>query len=379
MAPDIALAKIEKLSWPGDTVLDPMCGSGTVPQLASTEKRRAIACDIDPLAVLITRTACKPKWSDNLAERAVQAVAQAKRLSDSPPGWIAHDPNSMTFIEYWFDDDQRRSLSQLARVLIKRPSTDDALRVALSRLIVTKDGGASLARDTSHSRPHRVRDSNSFDVFEEFVKSAERLESLADSVDPEHQASIRSVDARSLGFIRAGSVRLVMTSPPYLNAIDYLRGHRMSLVWLGWSITELRILRSESIGTERGLPKSVAGESPIADTAVPDMESLSSRHQRMVLRFTLDLNRLCKSLSRVTAPKGHLVLVVADSMLGGISVPNSEICRLTAEAHSFKLTESVVRPLPSQHRYLPPPESGLSTLETRMREEAVLTFVRSSA
>jgi hypothetical protein len=211
MAPDIALAKIETLTRPGDTVLDPMCGSGTVPQLASTVKRRAIACDIDPLAVLITRTACKPNWSNGLAERALMVVAQAKRASDLPPSWIAHDPDSRTFIEYWFDDDQRRSLSQLARVLIRRPSTDDALRIALSRLIVTKDGGASLARDTSHSRPHRVRDSNTFDVFEEFIRSAERLESLADSVDPEHQASIRSVDARSLGFIRTGSVSLVMT------------------------------------------------------------------------------------------------------------------------------------------------------------------------
>ena len=33
--------------------------------------------------------------------------------------------------------------------------------------------------------------------------------------------------------MQQGSVDLTVTSPPYLNAIDYLRGHKMSLVWMG--------------------------------------------------------------------------------------------------------------------------------------------------
>src|SRR3712207_7608036 len=42
-----------------------------------------------------------------------------------------------------------------------------------------------------------------------------------------------------------------ITSPPYLNAIDYLRGHRLSLVWLGYRIGDLRLTRAVSIGAER--------------------------------------------------------------------------------------------------------------------------------
>src|SRR5437879_4143579 len=56
MAPEVALDKIELLTDPGATVLDPMCGSGTVVRLASDAERFGIGVDLDPLAVIITRT-----------------------------------------------------------------------------------------------------------------------------------------------------------------------------------------------------------------------------------------------------------------------------------------------------------------------------------
>ena len=40
----------------------------------------------------------------------------------------------------------------------------DCLWLALSRIIVTKHVGATLAWDVSHSRPHKVRTENDFDV-----------------------------------------------------------------------------------------------------------------------------------------------------------------------------------------------------------------------
>ena len=40
-----------------------------------------------------------------------------------------------------------------------------------------------------------------------------------------------------------------MTSPPYLNAIDYMRTSKFSLVFLGSRLNELRAIRSAAIGT----------------------------------------------------------------------------------------------------------------------------------
>jgi len=51
--------------------------------------------------------------------------------------------------------------------------------------------------------------------------------------------------------ITDGFIDVVITSPPYLNAIDYLRGHKLSLAWLGYKISDIIPIRSNNIGAER--------------------------------------------------------------------------------------------------------------------------------
>src|SRR4051812_37391583 len=91
MAPEIALGKIDLLTQRGATVLDPMCGSGTVVRLAAEHGRVGIGVDLDPLAVTITRTACHPAWAENLVERADAVLSRATRLSGKFPPWISRD------------------------------------------------------------------------------------------------------------------------------------------------------------------------------------------------------------------------------------------------------------------------------------------------
>ena len=377
MAPEIALDKIEQLTAPGATVLDPMCGSGTVVRLATESNRAAIGVDLDPLAVIITRTACHGAWAKNLEQRAEAVLDRAGRLGGQLPDWIKKDLETAEFVSYWFAPKQAADLSRLARVLIKAPPSADPLRVAFSRMIVTKERAASLARDTSHSRPHRVADDSDYDVFEEFVKSAKKMERLIDTARAVHRPSIRRADARSLGFIPPSSVDLVVTSPPYLNAIDYLRGHRMSLVWMGWTVGAIRTLRGEVVGVERRMDDVSPEVRTITEAAAPRMSDLPDRWQGIVLRFGHDMDRLARSLARVTKPKGHLVMVVANSQLKGVAISNATICAGAVARHGFEVVDETVRLLPARHRYLPPPATTSGTLSQRMNEEIVYTFRRN--
>jgi SAM-dependent methyltransferase len=377
MAPEIALGKIDLLTKRGDMVLDPMCGSGTVVRLAAEHERIGIGVDLDPLAVIITRTACHPTWAKNLVERAEAVLTRAGRLGGKLPDWIARDQETRDFVEYWFAPEQAEDLSRIARVLREAPRRDDPLRVAFSRMIVTKEKAASLARDTSHSRPHRVADTNDYNVFDGFVKSAKKLAALIDSDGIAYRPSIRRDDARALHFVEPASVDLTVTSPPYLNALDYLRGHRMSLVWMGWTIAKVRELRGESVGVERAMADVHPDIRGIAEAAVPRMGDLPGRWQGIVLRFTRDMDRLAGSLARVTKPGGHLVMVVADSQLHGVPISNAEICAGAATKNGFELVNSDERDLPTQHRYLPPPTSTTGTLAARMKHEVIFTFRRT--
>src|SRR5205814_1950303 len=97
----------------------------------------------------------------------------------------------------------------------------DVLRLALSRIIITKDCGASLARDVSHSRPHKVRETSPYEVMPGFQLSVQQLRQRLLSQPPPGGVSVGCGDARALRDLCNKSIDAVLSSPPYLNAIDY--------------------------------------------------------------------------------------------------------------------------------------------------------------
>ena len=376
MAPELALARLpQRLIGDGCVVLDPMMGSGTIPVLAAMQGYSAIGIDSDPLAVLIARTTGRPMDGDAYLQIASTISTEAS-LDDG--GFRHSDPETQQFIDYWFDKSAQGRLGALAsRIQMSPESLRDPLWCAFSRLIITKDAGASLARDVSHSRPHRVRDVASFDAAARFPVSAkavlDRHGRLAKRRPPGHRLRLFRGDARDL-VIRDGSVDLVMTSPPYLQAIDYLRGHRMSLVWMGYSVGELRRLRSDSIGSERmgALADRFAGVIPKA-VAI----RFGRRGNGILSRYATDLGAVMTEIERVLRASGEVTLVVADATLEGEKVPIASLVNRVAKTAGLQAVDRSRRSLPTRSRYLPPPNAkGSNSLDRRMRLEHRLTFCK---
>lgn len=384
MAPELALRSLESLP-PGSIVLDPMTGSGTVLRQAMALGHNAIGFDMDPLAVLMSRV-----WTTHVAAQVVRNEltdvldeASEVDLRVEQPRW--HDEETRAFIEFWFARQQRLALTRLAIVLDRRRRNGrlgdarraavDVLQVALSRIIITKEQCASLARDTSHSRPHRVAESSTYDVNEGFERSALQLakrieeQSHRTAVD-QAPASVQLGDARQIR-LRDHSVDAIMTSPPYLNAIDYMRGHRMSLVWLGHRIVDLRSIRSNTIGAERGGDGDNAINEDIAN-AMCDLTQLAIKHQRMVRRYADDLHQMMRQAARVLRPSGTATYVLGNSCLKDAFIRNSDGVARAAHHAGLALVQTSERDLPASSRYLPMTDTG--SLSKRMRTETILTF-----
>ena len=256
MAPDVALAALNDLEA-GSSVLDPLAGSGTVLRAASDRGLEAFGADLDPLAVLMSRVWTTPLAPSDLVEAAERTVSSAQRFKAPELPWIDTDPATIAFIDYWFAELQRAELRRLARVLADAEAgpTTDALKLALSRIIVTKDRGASLARDVSHSRPHRVALSNDYPTYEGFIRAARQIGAALAAEPPAGNVDIRLGDTRSLSWVDDDSIDAIVTSPPYLNAIDYIRGHRLALVWLGFSVAAFG--RSEASASALSEPNAI--------------------------------------------------------------------------------------------------------------------------
>jgi DNA modification methylase len=381
MAPEIALAQCESL--PEDSlVLDPMCGSGTVLRTVCEKGHRALGLDLDPLAVLMASVYTTPLDAVTVRAAADDLRRQAQALCPNELllPWIDAHEETCRYVDYWFAEPQRTDLRRLSHLLrAQKGALGDALRLALSRIIVTKDRGASLARDVSHSRPHRVKLTNDFPVLAEFVRAAQRLARQLEQQPPPGRAQVWQGDARQLSSVAEASVDAVITSPPYLNALDYLRGHRLALVWLGHRVSDLREIRSGSIGAERHAePGSDLALADELTAALSSARDLPGRERGMLERYALDLHALVAKLHQVVRPGGRLVLVVGNSCLHGVFVDNASLAVAAAERIGWRPTERTQRELPPNRRYLPPPAAGaIPMLQKRMRTETVLTFSRS--
>ena len=377
MAPDVALAALNDL--PSDaSVLDPLAGSGTVLRAASDRELKAFGADLDPLAVLMSRVWTTPIDCSAVIDAASETVSCARTLDEPELPWIDNEPTTIEFVEYWFAEPQRSELRRLAGAIAsaKTGPTTDALKLALSRVIVTKDRGASLARDVSHSRPHRVALSNDYPTYEGFLRAARKIATTLALDPPSGYVDVRLGDARRLSWIDMNSIDAVVTSPPYLNAIDYIRGHRLALVWLGYSVPVLREIRSVSIGAERGERREHHRTLAMLISELPDVASLSKRTQRIMLRYRNDLAAAMSEVARVLRDGGRAVVVVGNSTLKGVFIDNAEAVTLAAAESDLKLAASETRKLPAAHRYLPPPATA-GMLSKRMREEVILTFRRA--
>ena len=387
MAPELALNALRSLP-PGKSILDPMSGSGTALKHASMLGHTAFGCDMDPLAVLVANVWTK-KIDVSIAEKAGRAVAATAASLDPRRielPWIDNDAETRNFVHYWFGRSQRQELRCISAVLAnpKRylkaqfPSEClDALKVALSRIIITKEQKASLARDTSHSRPHKVSNCSNYSVFRGFEKSVGQVIKKLDAGNDHGPASIEIGDARSLQF-PSKRFDYVITSPPYLNAIDYMRGHKFTLVWLGHSIPSLRKIRTASVGAEKA-PERQDGPSgnSIGEilSQAGNLEKLPGRYAAMIERYAIDMEKSLAEASRVLRHDGAATYVVGNSCLKGVYIRNSNIVLAAAKMSGLRLLRSYDRELPQNHRYLPIDSN--SALSRRMRIETILNFKKA--
>jgi len=387
MAPGIALEALANANG-RLRVLDPMMGSGTVLAVARSKGHEALGFDLDPLAVLLTKvwtTTIDPQSVLTAAER---VLSRAKKTFSNLAVGSAYptgsDDETKEFIRYWFDEHARRQLTSLARAIasVRNSTTRDVLWCGFSRLIITKSMGASLAMDLAHSRPHKTHKRAPVKPFDRFMLAVNVVVSNCPQVGSEQLGPVaitRRGDARELK-VRAASVDLVLTSPPYLNAIDYMRCSKFSLVWMGHKVEKIRAIRRESVGAEAG------GATASADLSVAMVikklrltPALSDRGTAILCQYVSDIDRSVAEVSRVLKAHGRAIYVVGDSTVRGTFIRNSSIVVAAARRHGMQLISRHSRKLPENRRYLPPPRGGDSgSLNARMRREVVLVFSKMS-
>lgn len=322
--PQIPERLIEAYTDPGEVVLDPFNGSGTTTMVAGALQRKGVGVDLNPLACLIARVKSRnydiPELEAHVedfleeAKTNIRAADSQQRLDDfsqaestQPPQTIPEFPDR----ERWYTAEV---LDQLGALYYLVESVDDQhlsdfYRICFSGILkpVCRSDedwtyiGDNMIPDRETNKLTPVN--KNYDVYDKFKQQTERvLDALAQYADANPvEADIYHQDSRQLSEFVTDDVDFAMTSPPYPNAVDYARYHRLTFYWFGWEITETK---EDEIGarSKRGRKRAVEDyfeESRAVYEAVYDLLRSESRFC-IVIGDTQHKNERVEAVDTVT-------------------------------------------------------------------------------
>ena len=193
-----------------------------------------------------------------------------------------------------------------------------------------------------------------------FVKSAEKglsaIEAYWEASSPRIRVSVFQADARSLSGRLRKQVDAIITSPPYHNAVDYHRRHKLEMFWLGF--TENQSERLELLPHYIGR-FNVRKRDPLLQR-LHELGPLSTRWYEKIRRvaigradafghYMVSMKDVFGQLAAVLRIDGLAIFVLGNSEWNGSKLPTSDLF-VELAGNSFHLLDRLWYPV--KNRYM---------------------------
>lgn len=299
-----------KLNGP---VLDPFCGVGTTLLACKEGNIPSLGCDVSPLARFVSETKTRNYHLEEL-QTEFSKLKQSK--FDFPregrvDSWTAKRFNPQTFRELLFvkhyvqEEMKNNPLQDLALLAL----IDSTLRASnVERM------GASLRR--SSSKGYKPIRKFWLQKLEYLLKDLKKSELRG----PE--PLIYDDDARQLKRIEDESIASIITSPPYLNKIEYASAYKLELaLFFEEPKTQLRSFVGDEM---RSTHSNSESDLPVVDAYLKDMD------------------KCFKQMFRVLTTGGKAVINVAGACFPDRVVKSDEVLMEIAVQNGFEVSDDLV-------------------------------------
>lgn len=313
----IASSLINAFSRPGDVIFEPFAGSGVVPLEALRNGRSVIANDLNPYASVLTRAKMFPIGSlPEAMDLAKQYISRAKR--QAPKVALRQTPK---WVRSFFHG---RTLAETISLVNMLRADKQWFLLANVLGILHHQRPGFLSHPSSHLVPYlRVKrfPKVSFpslyqyrDIEPRLLAKLIRCYRRPTVIRPSLIREFHCEDVRTLEITTPCNV--AVTSPPYMNALDYGRDNRLRLWFLG--LEDPKVL-------DKVCPRSPA-------------------------EFAVLMDALARLMNNVISQRGKAVLVVGEVRRNSVVVNTKAIVDRAFRACGWQLLEETRDLVPDVRR-----------------------------
>ncbi|WP_322488363.1 SAM-dependent methyltransferase [Chloroflexus sp.] len=321
-------------------ILDPFAGTGTTTLCAAEQGKYGVGIDINPFLVWLGNAKIRRYTPSDIAtfEQTVHRIIPAVR-AEGPKV----TPPPIHNVERWWHppalDFLCRLKYELDTKIHEAQELRDLLYITFCRVLIMISRVAfnhqSLSfNDESFSQGHLFARE---DQYITILSEVAHLVSRSAMSNPRGTGKVIVGDSRMLACL-ADEERfdLVITSPPYVNRMSYIRELRPYMYWLGY-ITEAREageLDWQTIGGTWGVATSRLAEWRLASDTfltrdlheiIKRIRSAENKHSflmaQYVAKYFEDMWMHVKAVKRWVQPGGHLYYIIGNAKFYDVVVP----------------------------------------------------------
>jgi len=347
--PQLARELIKNYTGEGELIWDPFCGSGSLNVEAFRNNRHSIGTDINPTAVLISRVKTTPLdphklslYREELLEAANSSIIRNKIF------YISNGvlDGNISLLDKWFSDSNLRELAHILWCIDKNriPKYSEFMLCAFSAIL--KKSSYWLNSSVKSQIDPNKHPERPLVYFERQLRTMEKANSLfylENSIN-KTRVSIFKHDAKHRLPKRVTDIDCIITSPPYLVSYDYSDIFRLSTYSL-FPQEDYSKFRKAFVGTP--LKRLRIGQCSLLDFIKPTVNSICEAGiRRTVSEYYRDIVVYFRNAKYHLKKGGSLIMVVGDTKLRGIEIPNAYFLAEIGTRSGWSLEEAYTRDIP---------------------------------
>jgi len=333
-------------------VLDPFSGSGTVPVQAKLNGFQSDGIELNPLLHFVAKTKLN-SWLVN--------PDKLLRVGENLPHNSHFQAPSFLQSQKHFRPEVLKNLEKLMGGIQgfcpaneEEQKIRDLLLTAFAAILVDS---SNLKRSPclGYSPSKRVEDEAPLLLFANKIREmAEDLSILQMRYASQMSIAGEIFLANSAQFHHQRSYDLVITSPPYMNGLDYVINYKIEMGWLGFGETHkaLKKIKDEMVVCDNVSKELIRRfsqkqrytndwiEAIKKDIAINIQKRGAYRRQDMpeiVHKYFDDMHQIMKNVVGALQPGGRFVQVIGDSLIADVYVPTDLILARIGQEMGLKI------------------------------------------